>query len=195
MKYLHILSLLAILSACATQKIADYTDAQQSDQWVTYSMGQAAMRNWETKGRVSIVVDNEHHYASFKWVQTPEVYEITLNGPFNIGGAKIQGSEQTVMLIEQPDAPPLYADTPEDLMAKALGWAAPISALTYWIKGIPVPEEDYEASVDTRGRPRVLRQHGWSIVYTDYEGDFPTRIGLQNQNVKIKIAVQRWDAL
>jgi outer membrane lipoprotein LolB len=70
----------------------------------------------------------------------------------------------------------------------------PVSGLAWWIRGVPHPLAAHTLEVDELGRPSVLRQDGWEIVYA-YADDStrqPSRVRLTWPEVEVRIVIDRW---
>ena len=69
-----------------------------------------------------------------------------------------------------------------------------MSGLAWWIRGAPRPGSAAPIERDARGRPEVLRQDGWEIVYA-YADDAAARarrLVLTYPGVEVRVVVDEW---
>ncbi len=183
---------LSTLVGCATTPSVSYVDAQRSRSWQQFSNQNSQIDTFKLSGRVSVISQGESHQVTVNWKYNPSEYSLKLTGPFHAGGAIIHKSSEGLTL-SMNDETPYRAISPETLMEQALGWSAPVSALRYWILGIPMPDAPFEASVDELGQPHLMRQHGWSIIYDRFQSGLPTRLAMESENARLKIIIQKWE--
>lgn len=133
--------------------------------------------------------------ASFHWEQEqPRTYELALFGPLGMNPIQIQGTPTQVTLKTSKQT--LTAENPEVLMQHALGWQLPVSNLTYWLRGLPVPRVPEGHAVDMNNHIVHLKQEGWNVQYLRYVSihgvDLPDRILLINPPWIAHIVIQHW---
>lgn len=187
----HII-LFIFITGCATTPSDPYMDSRKSSTWNAFTHRNSQINDFRLLGRMSLVAEGENHQASFDWSHYPSGYELTLTGPLQVGHLKIINDDASISL--QTDQDTIFiSDTAEHLMEEVLGWSAPVSALAYWVRAIPVPNAPFEASVDASGHPHLIRQYGWSIVYDRFQKDLPTRLAMESKGIRLKIIVQKWD--
>ncbi len=121
-------------------------------------------------------------------------YLIVLYGPGGFGGVRIEGDRGHVKVTS--DRGVEEASSPEILVQQLYGWDLPVSALHVWIKALPLPFEPFEQTHDALGYPKEIQQSGWTIHYQDYielhNLVLPTKLKLENADMKIVIKVQEW---
>ena len=180
------LSLAAALTACAPA-------ALQRGSAVSLSQTEAS---FEISGRLSA-----HHGAaafagSFRWRHASERDELTLLSPTGQAVALLSGDRQGVQM-QSSDGRIATASDWTALTERGLGWRLPVDGLAYWIQGAPRAGAPYTAEAAEGGRPSVLRQDGWTIVYVDYAPgpdavSRPARLTLSYPEVELRLAVDSW---
>lgn len=67
--------------------------------------------------------------------------------------------------VERPNEPVVEYRDWGALTQAVLGVAIPVDGLASWLQGAPMPGGASDVERDSAGRPLVLRQQGWEIVY------------------------------
>jgi len=75
--------------------------------------------------------------------------------------------------VERPNEAPVEYRDWSALMQAVLGAPIPVDGLAFWVQAAPDPRSASDIERDGAGRPLVLRQQGWEIVYA--YGDASTR--------------------
>ena len=119
--------------------------------------------DFRLRGRVGVRSGDEAFSANFDWQQAGERYRIAFWGPFGQGRALIEGDDLSASLRDAAGAVVSGAD-PGALLEQALGWAAPVSALRYWVRGSPAPALPASAEQrDDVGNLAGFEQSGWTV--------------------------------
>jgi outer membrane lipoprotein LolB len=143
-------------------------------------------------GRLSVRRGNEAVAANFSWRHEPHRDEISLSSPLGQALAEISADALTPR-YELRGADGRREEAPDwsALTERALGASLPVEGLATWIVGAPRPGAPYRVESDGSGRPAVLRQDGWEIVfgYADAEARLPARMQLSQQDVELRIVV------
>ncbi len=215
LKCLSLMALSGILTSCASHWAAHHKP-EQINQTQTHLTPEAAWKqnqltlnrfqNWDAQGRIAVSRKKEGESASFSWQYCPEHFFLKLFGPFGSGAMELDGMlsgpNQHVTLRHGNKIQ--YAKTAEDLLYQQVKWRVPLSGLTYWIKGLPVPNQAIEdLNLNTDGSISKLTQLGWEITYAKYH-DFntpfekiklPTKIYLISNELEVKLAIRHWKPL
>lgn len=164
--------------------------------WQQRQMQQAELKTWAFKGRTAIVQGNEGWNAGINWEEQEQVFHIRLSGPFSQGGVELDGDQDTVTLTLN-DGETLTADTPEQLLAEAMGWLLPVSALRDWVRGVPysgVPVDSQQ--LDQQGRLTKLEQAGWQIEFLRYmpfeSYSMPAKVFMKHAQLSVRLIVSDW---
>lgn len=155
----------------------------------------AAMRHnvdleqWQLRGKIGMSNQQQTESAYLNWQQCDELFNIRLSGTFGASGVHVLGYSDHI--VWQTNQERIVASTPEQLLHQQTGWQLPVSQLSYWIRGVPDPEQ-----------PSYLRdaasfeQYGWSIQYMDahtHHGRvLPTKITLSDGELNAVIVIQQW---
>ncbi|MEH6577256.1 MAG: lipoprotein insertase outer membrane protein LolB [Amphritea sp.] len=196
MKHLRILCifLITLLAGCSQLSLQPEPLLPESDSWQAHQQRQQALTHWQMRGKIGIRTPRENHSANILWQQDSQHYQIELTGPLGQGGARIDGNAQGVQIdIAGEDS--VYAESPEQLMDKTLGWQFPVRELLFWIKGIPAPASPYLQVLD-QNRLKTLEQNGWNINYLRYtqqgEHTFPRKLVISRDTLVITIVTKEW---
>jgi len=98
--------------------------------------------------------------------------------------------------VERPgEAPAAYPDW-SALTRDVFGVAIPVRGLAAWIQAAPTGDHPYDLERGDGGRPQVLREQGWEIVYTYADaGSRPSRLVMRYPGaevIEVRIVVDRW---
>ncbi|MBS0286248.1 MAG: outer membrane lipoprotein LolB [Proteobacteria bacterium] len=158
----------------------------------------SANQNWQAQGRLAASNGNKGGNASFVWTQKGESYQIKLFGPFGSGSVYITG-HPTFVELKEANGKTTRAQTPESLLKKVAGWQVPLTGLRYWMRGIPAPSAAPNSQkIAQNGVLERLVQQGWHIDYENYQESsplLPSKLRLQNGNIKVKMIVTEWTVL
>ncbi|MGB7482767.1 outer membrane lipoprotein LolB [Castellaniella ginsengisoli] len=163
------LALAGLLAACATPQRID-------------GPGPA----FERQGRFAVNLQpaGAAPYAAqggFSWRDDGRLLRLDLVSP--LGGilARIQVESGRAML-ERADGSRESAPTPDELLALVWGHPMPVSGLRYWMRGEAAPGLVVDARHDAQDRLTSLRQDGWEVRLSDYDGQGPGRVRLSRQD-------------
>lgn len=152
---------------------------------------------WRLSGRVGVYFDNEAWHAHIDWVQMSEDFSLQLTGPLGQGIAQLKGTPYGVWL-KHPDGTTRYAKDAETLLETETGWQLPLGGMRYWVRGEPLPGQNFTRENNPNGWITDLEQAGWAIQYGRHAPDgengamLPHRIVLTNGAVRVKLVVDRW---
>lgn len=195
MRLLLGLSLVLFVAGCTP--IWQTKPSQTPEQlWQQRLLQQAEFKQWAFKGRTAIVQGREGWNAGIDWIERSDSFQIKLSGPFSQGGVALEGdSEQVTLTMDNGET--LSADTPERLLAEAMGWLLPVSALRDWVRGVPfdkVPVDNKE--LDEQGRLTKLEQAGWHIEflrYVPFKGtSMPAKVFMKHPDLNVRLVVSAW---
>lgn len=147
--------------------------------------------HWSVQGRVGLWANGQQESANVHWQDCGERYHIRLSGPLGVGTTIIYGDREQVSLHRGGD-PEVSAESPEALLA-SLGWIMPVSALRYWLRGLPDPDAPHQQEPQADGPITNLTQYGWDISYQP-NSQFAERISLQSGDVRLKWLLRDWQS-
>lgn len=151
----------------------------------------------QRQGRFSVLVYDKLTHRSidsvqglFTWVSDANYSVLDLNSPLGQTLARIDIHPSHATLTEA-DGHVTKAKTPEELIVKVIGWEMPISGLTYWLKGSPMPIAPFSHVIyDTQRKISAFRQLGWRVSLQQYDTVGPKRFELINENTKPSIKIK-----
>ncbi|GAB5098236.1 MULTISPECIES: lipoprotein insertase outer membrane protein LolB [unclassified Caballeronia] len=109
-------------------------------------------------------------YGNFDWQETGDTVTLQLRNPLGQTMA-IVTSSPSLATLELPNRPPVNAENVSELMQNTLGFALPVEGLRYWLQPSAAPTSRAQTTLDpeaNNGRPKEIRQDGWTIDYLAY---------------------------
>jgi outer membrane lipoprotein LolB len=151
---------------------------------------------FEASGRLSARHGTDALAASFQWRHARDHDEVELVTPLGQTIAILNGDGANVRL-QAADGRVLTAGNWTALTEQGLGWSLPVEGLSYWMQGGARAGVPFTIEAGEQGRPSVLRQDGWTIVYQAYaeteEGvSRPSRLTASYPEVELRLAIDRW---
>jgi len=192
-----ILSLVVLMTAC---KPIWYKPPLTPDgMWQQRMPNIQVINNWQLTGRTAITQGSEGWNAGIKWRQQNDRFTIKLTGPFAQGGLELSGDKENVVLITS-SGERVEAKSPEALLKENAGVELPVSALRYWVRGLPYDALTVdEMSLDPEGRISSLNQQGWQISikrYIPFKDVFmPEKVFIRHDDLSIRLIISDWSAL
>lgn len=155
-----------------------------------------ARETFEATGRLSARHGTEALAANFQWRHAADHDELELVTPLGQTIAQLTGDGNGVRL-QAADGRVLTADNWSVLTERGLGWPLPVEGLKYWMQGSARSGAPFTSEPGEDGRPSVLRQDGWTIVYQSYveapAGVWrPSRMTASYPEVELRLAIDRW---
>lgn len=168
--------------------------------WQSRQQTLAKMQRWNLKGRVGLQLNSQSWAFGIQWdQQNNNQFRMNFLNPLT-GGllAALNSSGRQVSLVSSDGK--RFSDTSaENLLAKQLGVRLPLTGMRYWARGTVAPGSPVEGfKLDTRGRPTMLQQQGWTITYSSYMDNshtaMPRRVQLSRtvDRMKVKMVVKNW---
>jgi outer membrane lipoprotein LolB len=150
--------------------------------------------NWTLQGRISIQADAQSLAGKIHWQHRADSDELLVASPLGQGVARIERNADGVTL-DLPQQPSRHARDAESLTQEALGYALPLSGLTWWVQARPAPGSAFEFKHDGVGRLAQLRQDGWVIDYLEYAAEMPARprkLAVAREGLSIRLVADTW---
>lgn len=184
-----LLACCAALTACVTPRPASIPAP-----WEQRSAELARATAWQLDGRAAVAVGTQGWQASLTWRQRGAQAELHLAGPLGVGALVLEVTPEGLSLNGAPPGDSVLVQ-----LRDKLGFELPIDELRYWLLGIPSPEGgEFSLTRNAEDRARQLIQEGWTVDYDRYlpiQGDLlPTRVVLSREGVRVRIAVDHWEA-
>lgn len=183
----------ATLSACAGMP---GTVSPDQAAWELRRDQLTSAQTWDIKGRISLRNAEDGYSGGLDWAQKGDELDFRFRGPLGVGGFRINGNPQLMLITTSKGEVYEVRDAELDLEYQ-FGWKIPIHSMRYWVIGIPDPSLEFDAVIDEDGRASLLDQQDWQIEYKSYrryDGQvLPRRIEMRNADVRIRLAVDRWN--
>lgn len=197
MNRLLTLLLLLLVAGCGQMPSRPLPDTAPEESWQLRQQQLRKLTNWQLNGRLAVLKEHEAWHMSLEWQQHNARYSLNIIAPLGQGSMQLHGDAVQVMLITD-EGETLNASDPDWLLYQQLGWHVPVSALRYWVLGLPAPG-DYQQTLDELGRLSNLHQAGWDIEFIDYEPqlgvDLPRKVFVSNNSAKVKLVISDWKSL
>ena len=147
---------------------------------------------FDVSGRLSAKRGNDGAVASFDWSHAPGRDEIALATPMGTTLAQLTRDAGGATLV-RPDRPVERARDVATLADRVLAMPLPVESLAWWIRGVPHPDSAHAIERDAAGRASVLRQDGWSIVYSYAEGQARPRVVVASYpELEVRVVLDAW---
>ena len=175
-----------LLAACASAPL----------QPSTRTTVDAADTPFSIAGRISARRGDAGVAGAFTWTHDAAHDAIDLSTPLGQTLAKLEGGANGVE-VRLPDGRTQTAATWRELTERAFGVTIPVDGLSAWVRGVPRAAEPFTIERDARGRPALLRQQGWEVVYAyaDDAAERPLRASLSYpgpDTIEVRVVVDRW---
>ena len=152
---------------------------------------------FDIAGRLSARRGTEAVAAHFAWTHAEGADRIDVATPTGQVIARMERDAAGIR-VERPGAPAAAFADWGALTRDVLGVAIPVDGLAAWIQGAPAPGAGFDVERGAGGRPLVLRQQGWEIVYAYADAPLPARPSRlvmrypDSEPVEVRVVVDRW---
>lgn len=151
---------------------------------------------FDASGRISARRGSEGVAAHFTWSHAPASDRFDVSTPLGQIVARLSGDPSGVRVERPGESPVAYPDW-SALTREVFGVAIPVGGLASWIQAQPVAGAAFDLERDAAGRPLVLRQQGWEIVYAyaDAAATNPMRLVMRfpdSEPIEVRVVVDRW---
>ncbi len=156
--------------------------------------------SFDTAGRLSARHGNDGVAVHFTWTHAKgnDVFDVAT--PLGQTVARLRGDAAGIFVERPGEAPMQYPDW-NALTQAVIGVALPVDGLVSWLQGVPSPASASDVERDGAGRPLVLRQQGWEIVYSyadDASAAPPSRLIMRyaaGETIEVRIVVDRFESV
>jgi outer membrane lipoprotein LolB len=204
------LACVALLAGCVSRAAlapAPAPELNLSADWPTRREQLLAVEAFTLTGRVAVAAGEQGFSAGLRWQQRGAQGAIMLEGPFGMGALAIE-TEADELRVTTGRGERFEGAAARTALEEELGFALPLAALRYWVRGLPAPATaspgattpDVAEELIDAAAPRLqrLQQQGWSIEYTEYQAapfDYqPRRVVARNGSARVRLVIERWGA-
>lgn len=155
---------------------------------------------WSFQGRVAISKGSNGGSGRIDWQQDGAKYRVQLSAPVTrqswvLTGDTASGGGR----LEGLDGGPRSGPDAEQVLLEATGWTIPVNQMPDWVRALRIADARAErADLDAAGRPRTVRQDGWTIDFLAWapagagQPELPQRIEARNGEAKVRLLVDQW---
>ncbi|MGH8307806.1 MAG: lipoprotein insertase outer membrane protein LolB [Gammaproteobacteria bacterium] len=184
-----------LLAGCASVPGTAPVGPPNETAWQARHARLGMLTDWELQGRVGIVNGKDGGSGSMDWKQQGDVMVFGFRGPFGTGSLEVRG-DSSALWVRSSRGDDFISTEPEQDFAERLHVPLPVLSMRYWLLGLPDPGTPFAKTVDSRGHLVTLMQRDWKVDYQDYASfggyDLPTRLLIQRDQVRIKVAINHW---
>ena len=139
-----------------------------------------AENQFQLQGKIGVKTPQQSGSAFFTWIQNQQQFDIELSGILGVGKTQISGQPGQVTLNIAKTGK-IEAATPEELLAQATGWQAPITNLVDWVQAQPA-SSNAQIEKDQQQRIQQIIEDGWTVAlsYND-NAKLPNKLILRQQ--------------
>jgi outer membrane lipoprotein LolB len=177
-----------VLLFCITLYLAGCTTTPSTP--ITGS-GPGAAMDWTLRGKMALRSDQGHANMQIHWQQRGDEFDIHISGPLGQSAAHVFGSSESLQ-IDAAGQSRKYKANEIELVKDSLGWEIPVKEMSFWVRGLPVPDLYHEISYDNRGLPYLLLQSGWQVEYKKFKRQAPVRTIFTRGPTRILLVIKEW---
>ncbi|MFO1305393.1 MAG: outer membrane lipoprotein LolB [Burkholderiales bacterium] len=178
------LAVLAVLGGCASAPPSPAVDARVES-------------SFAAQGRLSARKGSDGVAVHYDWTHAADADRFDIATPLGQTVARMERDASGVRVERPGEAPVAYRDW-SSLTNAVLGVAIPLEGLASWLQGAPMRGTASDLERDDAGRPLVLRQQGWEIVYAYADASArPSRLVMRypgGEPLEVRIVVDTFAA-
>lgn len=160
-------SMWLLLPGCAPLSTTASSPAG-AESWPQRARVLSALSFWQCRASMVVKSPTQKWSADVFWQQRQGDYTVQVLTFLGIEVAALQGNAQH-MRIKNARGQVVEAQMRiEDFMQHELGWSLPVSALSYWLRGLPAPGAVTLLQQDALHRLAVFYQQGWRVQFVRY---------------------------
>lgn len=201
LKFITALFIAFVLVAC-TMDAERPTNMQYIDKndatWQQHLHKIQQIQSYRVQGQIGYISPKERFSSRFEWqYQNPQSYTLKLYSLISKSILLIQ-MHQRGMTISDNNGNQQSAANAKLLLQEIIGMDVPLEHLTYWLKGQPAQNSDYQVGTNHLLGAFTYHVNGsqWTADYLSYhpQNSMPENILLKNDNTKqtLKIRVDEW---
>ena len=154
----------------------------------------AAAASVEMQGRLSVSDGAHAAHLRVYWHRRPGEDLISFDTPLGQTLAQLRVTPDSAVL-QEADGRRTVAATADELAARVVGAAIPVSRLADWLQAVVGAGATVQRR-DDRGRIALLAEDGWLIAYPEYASPvsaaMPRRIEAERGDVSVRVVIDEW---
>jgi outer membrane lipoprotein LolB len=183
--------LIMLVSGCATTKY----QAINLDEFESAKPSLSELDNWQINAKLGVRTATDTQSIRMLWQHQGEEYQLRLNGPLGFGSVLITGDSDQAEIKKGEQS---ITASPQQLTMQLTGIPLPITALSWWVKGLISP--NHSAATDIQraqtGQLEGFQQAGWQISILSYSqtGAYwtPKKIAGRQGELSFKLIISDW---
>jgi len=192
-------AIIVLLNACASP-LKQTSSPIDNALWESHQQQVKHINQWNISGRIAITTEDNGGQADLFWTQkNDQHYDIKLVAPFGGGTSYLQGRPQGV-LLSTSDGQQIMEQDAETLLEQIQGWHFPVSAVRYWLLGVPSPNSESRLlNWDMENHLILMEQDGWRVEMRKYKkaGKYilPKKLfisRLDNDEIELRMIIRKW---
>jgi len=187
---------LGLMTGCATMpELPPEEQVKAASAWEAHQQKMQTLDDWQLSGRAAISTPDGGGNVTLHWVQVGAHYDMSFSAPLGQGTLRVIGGPGEVLLVDDRGRES-RSDDADALIHELTGWRVPVSALPFWIRGLPASDEmQYRISRD--GRLERISHDGWTVHYDHYQQQagylLPVRLRMDAEDITLRLVVDQWD--
>lgn len=187
--------LLSGLGACSTVRHPSTENSAQLHAYAQRVNQISTLNNWSLDGRLAISDSKDGGSGRLQWQQHDSATHMSFRGTMGKGAWQLHADPAGARL-ELANGEMHTAATLNELIFDQIGWRVPVSALSWWVRGLAQPEPWQSRTLDEAGRLSSLVQNGWNIEFDRYQSEdhlaMPEKLTARRGDYSIKLVVKDW---
>lgn len=186
---------LLALCGCVARSLEPLSEPLPDD-WAARRGLLQQQRDFALRGRVALAAADQGFAAGVRWVQRGAAAQIRLDGPLGMGAVTIE-TDGAALRVTTGRGERLDGEAARLELERQLGFALPLDALRYWVRGLPMPDVPATEWLE-EGRPRLARleQQGWTVEYLEYQPapaeHRPRRLAASATGARVRMLIESW---
>jgi outer membrane lipoprotein LolB len=189
------MGLATAIAGCSSQQTLKLSERERSEAYQQRHERMVRHDAWQLEGKLAIHNGTDGGSGKLTWLNTPDRGRMNFTGALGRGAWQLDDSENVIRL-QKANGDVFETTTIEEMIRIHVGWAVPVDALRWWVRGLEGPEPSSARTLDDRGRLESLTQRGWTIDFGGYtdvmELEFPKRVIARKGEYSVKLAISRW---
>lgn len=187
------LSVILLLNACTTAP-------PPATEWDKHQHAVSAIHDYNAKGKVAFISPEQRISASFYWQQRGDNTRLQLTNFLGSTLLKLEMSP-TGAKVTDNDGNDYYGTDATRLFYRLTGVELPVTALPFWIKGLPTSKDQFQLGEDNRlsTLSQKTGEQSWKVNYQSYHADtspaLPNKVKINQNKQRVNLVVSDWNII